>query len=86
MKQYLLEYRRGVTGGYNHARDYFQGGPDVGDDDGYLAPGHYETDEEAKYAAIARKCDVERRWPEFNKYPYGDAQIWEREVGGWQAI
>lgn len=84
MKEYELHYNRGVQGGYSPEKQRFLGGPAAGDDDGYFAPGHYEDDDAARWAAYTRLERVKGLWPEYNEYPYGEPKIYEREVSPWE--
>lgn len=86
MQQFRLKYNYRVTGGFAPSTQDFTEGPADGDTDGYLAPGHYRTADDARYAAYARLEDVKRQWPDLNKFPYGEPKIFAREVGEWEDI
>lgn len=87
MKQYVLLYREGEHGGYRTAEDFFNVGPHPRDaHDGYLTWGHFDNDDDARYAMYARLEDVKRKWPELNEYPYGEPRMYEREVSAWEPI
>lgn len=83
MKEYLIYYNRHSMTGYQSDTETFQVGPAPRDTDGYLAHGHYATEDDARYAAYAFLEDIKTNWPELNKYPYGEPIIYEREVGEW---
>lgn len=86
-KEYLVYYRRSsMGGGYTTDEKWFRSGPAAKDNDGYLASGHYATDDDARYAAFAFIVDVQRKWPEFCQYPYRPIELYERETGDWTVL
>lgn len=85
-KEFIVYFNTGGGGGYNPREQRFGVGPAPRDDDGYLAPDQYETEDDARYAAYALIHDMTTgRHKEYNAYPYRTPRMFEREVGEWSS-